>query len=247
MIADNYLQLRTELETALAELLKLSSEMRRDPAHARHAPGLAHGYSRAAAFRRRRRSESGQILAAQRALRPGICQSGCAAGDRPGLHFPLRRGGKIGRGFAPIDRALSADPVPARLQCRRHAGHEHDGGRAPDDHREFCPARRSRSLCFFRGESLVPIRLGAAEFRAKKMAQERRLRSAAGRPAGAVRDRNHPSPSAGHGHAKARLSRRRSFRSPRAKPCLRARPASTRNSSGRRASSARWRSRSIAS
>jgi len=32
MIADNYLQLRTELETALAGLLKLSSEMRRDPA-----------------------------------------------------------------------------------------------------------------------------------------------------------------------------------------------------------------------
>lgn len=32
MIADNYLQLRTELETALARLLRLSSEMRRDPA-----------------------------------------------------------------------------------------------------------------------------------------------------------------------------------------------------------------------
>jgi len=32
MIADNYLQLRTELETALAKLLRLSSEMRRDPA-----------------------------------------------------------------------------------------------------------------------------------------------------------------------------------------------------------------------
>ena len=32
MIADNYLQLRTELETALAKLLKLSSEMRRDSA-----------------------------------------------------------------------------------------------------------------------------------------------------------------------------------------------------------------------
>ncbi len=32
MIADNYLQLRTELETALAGLLKLSTEMRRDPA-----------------------------------------------------------------------------------------------------------------------------------------------------------------------------------------------------------------------
>ncbi|PZR73066.1 MAG: hypothetical protein DLM73_11615, partial [Chthoniobacterales bacterium] len=32
MIADNYLQLRTDLEAALAKLLKLSSEMRRDPA-----------------------------------------------------------------------------------------------------------------------------------------------------------------------------------------------------------------------
>ncbi len=32
MIADDYLQLRTELETALAGLLKLSTEMRRDPA-----------------------------------------------------------------------------------------------------------------------------------------------------------------------------------------------------------------------
>jgi small GTP-binding protein len=31
MIADNYLQLRTELETALGKLLRLSSEMRRDP------------------------------------------------------------------------------------------------------------------------------------------------------------------------------------------------------------------------
>jgi small GTP-binding protein len=32
MIADNYLQLRTELESALARLLRLNSEMRRDPA-----------------------------------------------------------------------------------------------------------------------------------------------------------------------------------------------------------------------
>src|SRR6195256_7083200 len=32
MIADNYLQVRTELETALAALLKLSSDMRRDSA-----------------------------------------------------------------------------------------------------------------------------------------------------------------------------------------------------------------------
>ena len=32
MIADNYLQLRTELETALGKLLRLSSEMQRDPA-----------------------------------------------------------------------------------------------------------------------------------------------------------------------------------------------------------------------
>src|SRR5436305_7928125 len=32
MIADNYLQLRTELETALGKLLRLNSEMRRDPA-----------------------------------------------------------------------------------------------------------------------------------------------------------------------------------------------------------------------
>src|SRR4029077_15419109 len=32
MIADNYLQLRTELETALAGLLKLSSDLRRDSA-----------------------------------------------------------------------------------------------------------------------------------------------------------------------------------------------------------------------
>ena len=32
MIADNYLQLRTELESALARLLRLSTEMRRDPA-----------------------------------------------------------------------------------------------------------------------------------------------------------------------------------------------------------------------
>jgi small GTP-binding protein len=32
MIADNYLQLRTELETALGKLLRLSSEMRHDPA-----------------------------------------------------------------------------------------------------------------------------------------------------------------------------------------------------------------------
>src|SRR4051812_17101406 len=32
MIADNYLQLRTELETALGKLLRLATEMRRDPA-----------------------------------------------------------------------------------------------------------------------------------------------------------------------------------------------------------------------
>src|SRR5436190_2550868 len=32
MIADNYLQVRTELETALGKLLRLATEMRRDPA-----------------------------------------------------------------------------------------------------------------------------------------------------------------------------------------------------------------------
>ena len=31
MIADNYLQLRSELETALADLLKLESQLQRDP------------------------------------------------------------------------------------------------------------------------------------------------------------------------------------------------------------------------
>ncbi len=40
MIADNYLQLRTELETALAALLRLSSEMRRDPATLETIHGL---------------------------------------------------------------------------------------------------------------------------------------------------------------------------------------------------------------
>jgi GTPase SAR1 family protein len=40
MIADSYLQLRTELETALADLLKLSSEMRRDPASLDTLQGL---------------------------------------------------------------------------------------------------------------------------------------------------------------------------------------------------------------
>jgi small GTP-binding protein len=40
MIADNYLQLRTELETALAGLLKLSSDMRRDPARLDTLHGL---------------------------------------------------------------------------------------------------------------------------------------------------------------------------------------------------------------
>lgn len=40
MLADNYLQLRSELETALAGLLKLSSEMRRDPASVETLQGL---------------------------------------------------------------------------------------------------------------------------------------------------------------------------------------------------------------
>ena len=40
MIADNYLQLRTELETALGGLLKLASEMRRDPASLDTLQGL---------------------------------------------------------------------------------------------------------------------------------------------------------------------------------------------------------------
>ena len=40
MIADSYLQLRTELESALAALLKLSSEMRRDPASLDTLQGL---------------------------------------------------------------------------------------------------------------------------------------------------------------------------------------------------------------
>ena len=40
MIADTYLQLRTELESALAALLKLSSEIRRDPASLNTVQGL---------------------------------------------------------------------------------------------------------------------------------------------------------------------------------------------------------------
>ena len=40
MLADNYLQLRTELETALAALLKLGSELRRDPANLDTLQGL---------------------------------------------------------------------------------------------------------------------------------------------------------------------------------------------------------------
>ncbi|MFN2508420.1 MAG: dynamin family protein [Chthoniobacterales bacterium] len=40
MLADDYLQLRSELETALAALLKLSSEMRRDPASLDTLQGL---------------------------------------------------------------------------------------------------------------------------------------------------------------------------------------------------------------
>ncbi len=40
MIADSYLQLRTELESALTSLLKLSSEMRRDPANLELLHGL---------------------------------------------------------------------------------------------------------------------------------------------------------------------------------------------------------------
>ena len=40
MIADSYLQLRSELETAIAGLLKLSHEMRRDPAHLDTLQGL---------------------------------------------------------------------------------------------------------------------------------------------------------------------------------------------------------------
>ena len=40
MIADNYLQLRSELETALAALLKLGSELRRDPASLDTLQGL---------------------------------------------------------------------------------------------------------------------------------------------------------------------------------------------------------------
>ena len=40
MIADSYLQLRSEVETALSGLLKLSLEMRRDPAHLATLDGL---------------------------------------------------------------------------------------------------------------------------------------------------------------------------------------------------------------
>lgn len=40
MIADNYLQLRTEVESALSGLLKLSAEMRRDPEHLETIEGL---------------------------------------------------------------------------------------------------------------------------------------------------------------------------------------------------------------
>ncbi|MEO5721408.1 MAG: dynamin family protein [Chthoniobacterales bacterium] len=40
MIADTYLQLRSEVETALGGLLKLSHEMRRDPAHLETVEGL---------------------------------------------------------------------------------------------------------------------------------------------------------------------------------------------------------------
>jgi len=40
MIADNYLQLRTELETALGKLLRLATEIRREPATLETLHGL---------------------------------------------------------------------------------------------------------------------------------------------------------------------------------------------------------------
>ncbi len=57
---------------------------------------------------------------------------------------------KIGRSLAATDRALSADSVPARLQRRRYARHEHDGAAAPDDHRDFHSRAPISCSSFFR-------------------------------------------------------------------------------------------------
>ena len=39
---------------------------------------------------------------------------------------------------------------------------------APDDHRKFRPARRSRALCFFGDQSVDAVRLGAARISCKR-------------------------------------------------------------------------------
>ena len=113
-----------------------------------------------------------------------------------------------------------------RLQRRRHAGHQHDGGGAPDDHRKIHPARRSRSLRFFGRQSVDAIRLGAAAISCKRNGS-RISSSSCSRPICANPTeieviRRHL---AGHRPAKTWASRRRSSRSPRARRYSRAPPA----------------------
>ena len=160
MIADNYLQLRTELETALAALLKLSSDMRRDSATLDTLHGLLTDIREPLLF-----VVVGEVKAGKSSLLNALFGQEFAKVDvRPATDrvyiFRYGRGGKIGRGLSPAHRALSADFIPARLQRGGYAGHEHDGGRAPDHHREFCPSRGSCPFCFLGREPVVPVRLG---------------------------------------------------------------------------------------
>ena len=127
MIADHYLQLRTELETALSGLLRLASDMHRDSATLDTIHGLATDIREPLLFVVVGEGKSRQVFVAQCAFRAGICQSRCVAGYRPCLRLQTWRGGEFGRGFADADRALPTDQIPAGFQRRRYPRDQHDG------------------------------------------------------------------------------------------------------------------------
>ena len=140
MIADNYLQLRTELESALGKLVRLSSEMRRDPATLDTLQGLLTDIREPLLF-----VVVGEVKAGKSSLLNALFGQEFAkvdvlpATDRV---YIFRHGTEEKyRDFASTYRALPDHPFFARLQRRRYARDQHHGARASNHHRELCAAR----------------------------------------------------------------------------------------------------------
>jgi replication fork clamp-binding protein CrfC len=144
MIADNYLQLRTELETALGKLLRLSSEMRRDSATLDTLQGLLRDIREPLLF-----VVVGEVKAGKSSLLNALFGQEFAkvdvlpATDRV---YIFRHG--VEEKSVEVSAQLTERYLPIPFLVDFNARHQHHGAGASDDYRRIRSAGGYRSFCF---------------------------------------------------------------------------------------------------